>query len=70
MPVYQANSVDPILLEDGRARVRFRSNDNSSISVTIPESALHDLAERIAGAMAPPAGRSRPGRDARETDDS
>ena len=54
MPIYQAKSVDACLKEDGTAEVRFRRADNSSVSVTLPETALHVLAQQIAQMMFPP----------------
>ena len=67
MPVYQARSANACLRDDGRAEVRFRQRDNSSVSVTMPEAALHVLAQQIAEMMIPssPASGRRPREDDR-----
>ena len=63
MPVFQATCADAALRADGKAELRFRTKEQSSVSVTIPESALHVLGEQIAAIMIPaaPNARSAPG---------
>ena len=55
MPVFQAIYAEAYMRADGKAEVRFRTKEQRSVSVTLPESALHLLGERIAGIAIPAA---------------
>ena len=54
MPTFRARSASACLHDDGSAEVRFRSSDNTSVSVRMSEPALLLLAQQIAEIMHPP----------------